>query len=483
MLIVAIILFLFVFGALGFKKPAVALLTAPVVCFMLVLGGVWGAADELVIFAPVLFLVTLVAVLLPRRGAEPTQWPQQAAKWILLSIVALLLVAVAFALFGHGGILGLVFVILLIGTIISFALTSRHELAAYIISTIGSSMRQNLPLPMALESAASGQTDKRARILRGIRKWLVQGYSLSDSVKRGYPKCPGYAVAMISAAERIDQLPLAVGSIEADMVSRADETKQIRPIHPGYFIILMMVLFFIVLGLATFVLPKFHEVIQDMTEGELPAATWVLLSIVEIVIYKTGPALWIILAFIVLVVVPVSIQIKFRPRRPHKPYLLSRITDYIRWHLPIIYWFENNYSTTQAVELLRLSLNAGCTVNEAIANTLDLDVNNCFKKRLKRWLERVEAGENIAASARQARVGEAVAWAFDEKVNRGNTLTILETLESFYRSNYSYRVNLARFIMYPCLTLVMGAVVGFVVYAMFSPGVAVVHYLADSMLP
>jgi type II secretory pathway component PulF len=72
-----------------------------------------------------------------------------------------------------------------------------------------------------------------------------------------------------------------------------------------------------------------------------------------------------------------------------------------------------------------------------------------------------------------------LAWAFDQQTNQGNTLAVLEALESFYRSNYSYRVNLARFIMCPCITILVGTMVGFVVYSIFSPMVAIINNLAS----
>jgi hypothetical protein len=93
---------------------------------------------------------------------------------------------------------------------------------------------------------AAGRTDKRSRILSNIKKWLVEGYWLSESIKRGYPRCPGYALAMIAAAERIDQLPLAVESLEADMIARARERRKLRPVHPFYPVILMLFVFFMV---------------------------------------------------------------------------------------------------------------------------------------------------------------------------------------------------------------------------------------------
>jgi len=207
------------------------------------------------------------------------------------------------------------------------------------------------------------------------------------------------------------------------------------------------------------------------------------MGIVRFIRYEFGWLIWLAFVLTIFVVVPVSIRVRFRPRRPEKPYLLSRIGDYIKWHLPILHWFEKNYSMVQVVELLRLSLNAGYTVDDTIKNTLELDVNNCFRKRLKEWLERVKRGDNISTAVRESKLGPALAWAFDEQVNQGNTLSILETLESFYRSNYSYYVNLARFIMWPCITLIMGLMVGFVIYAIFSPGIVIIKRMAELVTP
>ncbi len=484
MFVVIAILILFLYAILVYKKPGVALVTSPIVCSLLFFAAVmrdtfWGALSALVIF-----ITTLVMISVSGLKLESEEWPQRVAKLGLISIAVLSFIIFAFILFGPLGSFGLGFLILFICAIVSYGLTSRHVVSSYVISTIGSSMRQNLPLPMALETAAGGQKDNRSKILMRIKKWLVQGYSLSESIKRGYPKCPGYAVAMITAAEKFDQLPLAIGAIEADIAVRADERRKIKPVHLFYPLILIVFMSFMVFLLMWRVIPIYINIFTEMTgEVELPAATRFLSSIANFIAYQYGWLFGLVFALIVLMVIPVSIYIRFRPRWPDKPYLLSRIGDFIKWHLPILHWFEKNYSRVQVVELLRLSLNAGCTVNDAIANTLGLDVNNCFRKRLKRWLVKVEAGENIAASAKKAGLGSALAWAFNEQINQGNTLAILDTLEFFYRSNYSYRVNLARYIMLPCVTLIMGMMVGFVVYAIFSPGVMIIHYLAELVTP
>ena len=486
------ILILVLYVILSVIKPGIALITSPVVCSLLAYAGVLTGISEAVLTAPVIFLVTLAIISVKSGEPDAEQWPQIWAKWILIIIAFLLLLATAIVVFSSVGDAGFIpftlfFIatLIFIGAIISYALTSRHATAAYVISTIGSSMRQNLPLPMALESAAGGRDDSRSKILQRIQKWLVQGCSLSESINRGYPKCPAYAAAMIAAAERIDQLPLAMEAIEADMAAKADERRKIRPVHPLYPVILIVFTFLILWGVMTFVIPPFESALTEMVGGEvdLPAPTRLLIGIANLMENEYG---WLIVsafALIVLVVVRSSTQIGSRPRRPQEQYLLSRIGDFIKWHLPVLHWFEKNYSMVQTVELLRLSLNAGSTVNDAIANTIDLNVNDCFRKRLKRWLQKVECGDNIAAAARKERLGSPLAWAFDGQVNQDNTLAILETLESFYRSNYSYRANIVRFIMWPCITLVLGTAVGFVLYSVLSPMIMILNTMANAVTP
>ena len=59
------------------------------------------------------------------------------------------------------------------------------------------------------------------------------------------------------------------------------------------------------------------------------------------------------------------------------------------------------------------------------------------------------------------------------------TPAVLDMLESFYRSNYSYRINLARFILWPCIIIALGLTVGFVVTAVFLPSISIVNLLSS----
>jgi type II secretory pathway component PulF len=500
MLLFVATLLVILYVLLGLKRPGIALVTAPIACALFVCAAALSTNDEgttfqALLLAPVIFGAALISILLSKSEPDRKQRAQTWARWLLwgfaflLFIVTCLFAVANLPFFQFPFLLLFLFAITFIGAAISYGLTSRHATATYVISTIGSSMRQNLPLPMALESAAGGRDDNRARILSSISKWLVQGFSLSESIKRGFPKCPGYAAAMITAAERINQLPLAFSSIEADMAEKAEESRTLRSVNPYYPnpyypLVLIFCVGNVVWAVLTFVMPLFMQILMEMTPAaQLPAATRALIQIVRFVAWDRGVLFFIALAFMVLVVLPFCIYVRFRRRRPHEPYTTSQIGDFIKWHLPVFYGFEKNYSMLQTAEMLRLSLNAGGTVNEAIDSALSLDVNGCYRKRLQKWLEKVEAGQNIAAAARQSGVGSGLAWAFDEQANQGNTPAVLETLESLYRSSYSYRVNLARFIMCPCVTLIMASIVGFVVYAIYSAPVAIIYQMAETIYP
>ena len=482
MILIVAILALGLYFFLGVKKPGTALITSPIAA----VGGIYFGAEYDTVSASaiaiIIFPATLATIITAHRNKDEYCWPYEWAKWISAIVGICVLLAILGALFSSGLFYAGFFLLLAFASFARYAATSRHVTALYIISTIGSSLRQNLPLATALQAAASGRRNKQSKILRSISKWLVEGYTLSQAIKRGYPKCPAYATSMIAAAEKIGQLPKAIKSVEADMIEKADESKKIRPFNSVYPVVVLTIAFFIVGGLVWFILPKFKNILTEAGIAEMPWATQVLIDIAG---YMLNDAAWVVvlLVLVVLVGIVVSTRARLRPRRPEKPYLISRIADFIKWNLPVLHWFELNYSLVRVVELLKISLNAGCTVNESIRNTLGMDVNNRFRKRLARWLEKVEQGQNISTAAGSSRIGSAIAWAFDDQINPGNAPDILEMLEQFYRTNYSYRANLTRFILEPCVVLMMGVCIGFIVYALFVPMVAITNHYSNGFVP
>ena len=469
MLLNITIFILVLYILLGFKTPRFAIITLPVVGTILF---ILAASNDLFVSAVVslcIFPATLISILFMQHEADVIPWPKRAAKTSLIVLICIILLWVfsvtISSLLGMyiGMFMGFMFLYF-----VGASFTQRNATIAFVISTIGASIRQNLPLPMALQSASENIKYKHSQILRRISKWLVQGYSLSESIKRGFGRCPARITALIAAGEKTGQIPQVMQAIEKDLLQKADDSRRTKPVYPAaYFIVVLVVISLITLGLMVGVIPKFSCIVRELVGGNLPISTRILIAVADAIVFKYGRLTTIVIGIVFLMSI-IYIKVRFRPRRSERPLLLSRIGDFIKWHLPILHWFENNYSTLQVVEVLRISLNAGCTINNAIANTINLDVNCCFRKQLKKWLKGVEAGCNIATAARQCGLANSLSWAFQQQENPENTLPVLEMLESVYRSNYSYRVNLARFIILPSTTICLGAMVGFVAHAVFS---------------
>lgn len=476
-MLLTVTLFVFIsFVVLGLKKPGFSLVVSPFISSMLYIFAASGHFVKFpsAIISLLIFPTVLLIIVFRRYDTDTIPWPKVWAKRILISFFALALLIIMFIIslpLGgiFAGILGLFF-----GCVIGAVAIGRNSTIAFVISTIGASMRQNLPLPLALQSASENLKYKHSQILRQISKWLVQGYSLSESIKRGFKNCPANITALIAAGEKIGQVPQVVQSIEFDLLENATDSKRIRPVYPAaYFITVLIIMSFLVLSLMIGVIPKFSTVMKDLAGTELPKSTQILIEISDAIVFKYS---WFTLAVIgfLFIISIFYLRVKFRPRRTEKPLMLSRIGDFIKWHLPIVRWFEINYSTLQVVEVLKISLNAGTTINEAIRNTIELDVNCQLRKKLKEWLRLVETGENPSDAVRRCGLANSLSLAFERQTSHESTLPVLEMLESVYRSNYSYRVNLARFILLPCTTIVLGAMVGFVAYSIVSAMVEII---------
>ena len=241
---------------------------------------------------------------------------------------------------------------------------------------------------------------------------------------------------------------------------------------------MILTLGWVLAAFSSYLIPSFTRMFEEMG-ASLPAPTRALMHFWD----SLGGWIFSLVFWLTVIGVPVGIYTTFRARRRNKFQILAWLGDGLKWCLPIGRWFERNRSMLQTVEVLRLSLNAGSTIDEAIAATIQLDVNRCFRQRLRRWLARVRRGEDVADAARASQLGRSLAWAFDRAANPGNAPAALEALESICRNDYSYHINLARFVGWPTAVVVMALVVGYVVYALFLGMIHLTRSAGATMIP
>ncbi|MBP8304711.1 MAG: type II secretion system F family protein [Phycisphaerae bacterium] len=461
--------------AVAYRRPGIGILLALPGCLILCLFGAAAELPLMVALGVSVLIGTLVVIAAAPRDPLASPRPRRWARLTLWGLLALVVSLAVLVVLGPLGIPVLLVLVLGVAGALVSGLEARRATVSVVLSTLNAAMRQNLPLPMALDSAGAGRDDMAGHAMRQISRWLVQGYPLSEAICLGFPRCPGRAYGMIVAAERMGQVPAALEVIERDRTAAVERRNLVNPVFPFYPLALIVVIALIVSFLMTFVIPQFSSVLGELTDGPLPVATELLIQVHRCV----RDWIWTVVVAAVLICGVVLILRRWQSRRPGRPRPLSGVVDSVRWVLPISRSFERDRSMVQTADALRLALDAGHTVDQAIAATLSLDTNLWFRRRLRAWLSAVQQGQDAASAALKSRLAPALAWAFDTRVNQGNTPTVLEMIGSFYQSNYSYRVNLARLFLWPCVTVAMACVVGFVAYAVFSPLVAVLYASMD----
>jgi len=182
---------------LAFKKPGIAIITSPIASFAcaMIVFSEWIYTDEFQVVAITLSLLivpvtlTVIRFLLPHDDSG-NRWPRIVSVWIFRMtgyLFSLVLLTAFFNIFGVG--MWILFTVF----ICRYYTTHCRAIEMDVISTIGACMRQNLPLAMAMETAAASYPPRHARItglsaVSGIHN--IHGHSrrIPGPVTRGHTK-------------------------------------------------------------------------------------------------------------------------------------------------------------------------------------------------------------------------------------------------------------------------------------------------------
>lgn len=421
----------------------------------------------LLIIPPGLVIIRLT----PVGGVIDVPWYRTVAGFVLSLIgYGVLLTISVFLLQGFGP--GMF--VLILSAIIYSKKVMRYNLAWQTLNVITAAIRLNLPLPMALNTASQGAPRKQKLIFQRIAYWLSQGLPLSDAIKTGYSKCPTEILSAFRAAEQIHQIPDLANWIEGYMKEKTQKNRPFQSFSSLYPLFVLLVVILLTYGLSVFILPTFATVAGDMSEGKepLPRQLVFLLKITNFSLRQTTIIYGVILIAVCLLFLLIA---RLRRRKPEKPRILSILGDGLRWFCPGLSWFEKNFSAMMTIQTLTSATKAGFPITTALRQCFLLDINWFYRKKLLDWLNRIEQGQDIAQSARSAGLGTSLAWAFDSAMHRGDTPMTLETLGEIINNQYRFRSSLLRQILWPMQIVLLGCVVGFVVYTFFSSMVNITH--------
>lgn len=352
------------------------------------------------------------------------------------------------------------------------AFARRRARTAIIFRHLGLIVRQNLPLPTALQSAANGETGATRRVLLRLARSTRMGMPLSQALAHAFPAVPGLPLSVVQAAERSGTLPSALGELNEHFFRRPEPAGS-DPAHRWLLYCAVLVEFAVVYALMNFfVLPKFM-VLSQRWDTPWPVVTCDIVRAAQV----TGPAPQTALGHIfrlmvagLTVLIPlfvVSGLARLRPRRADHVGAVSLVSDFIRWQLWPFRKLAWATCCARALPTLRLALAAGWTLPEAAERASEIDINYFGRRRLRGWAEQLREGRDAVAAGRTLGFPAMLLAQMALGMRDGQLSAPLYQAECYYRALETRWKLFFLQLLQPVAVLYLGALVGIFSAAVF----------------
>jgi type IV pilus assembly protein PilC len=295
---------------------------------------------------------------------------------------------------------------------------------------------------------------KLKETLRAVREDIEAGLLLSDALAK-HPKVfnPLY-VAMVKAGEAGGVLEESLDRV-ADQLEKDDSLRRQVKAAMMYPAVVLSFAFLVLIGLIAFIVPVFVGVFEDFG-GELPAITAFTVGISKAV---TG-------SWYLLIAIGVALVVAFKKWKSSswgRPQW-----DAFRLKIPMKIGV-----TVQKIALARWSRTfsalyaAGVPILQATGKTAG---NAVVEKAMVDVVESVKSGGSIAAPLREQPVfPPMVAQMIAVGEETGGLDAMLSKVADFYEDEVAAAIKALTSILEPIMIVFVGAIVGFIVVAMYMP--------------
>jgi len=282
------------------------------------------------------------------------------------------------------------------------------------------------------------------------------GMEISEAMTKFPRMFPEIYINMVKAGEASGQLDIILNRL-AEFLEAAESLKSEIKSAMTYPIISLVLIFSITGYLLVGVVPKFKTMF-DALHGELPAITQYVLAVSNW-LTNNVPTLVVI---IIVIIIAYKFFIRFRP--------MQRIRDTIWLKLPVFGPLFQKVAISRFARTFGTLLSSGVPLLGALEIVATTAGNVVIEETLMETKENVRKGETLTTHL-------ATSWVFPPMVVKmigigeksGALETLLGKISDFYDEQVHATVKALTSLIEPIMLMVMGAVVGIIVLAIFYP--------------
>jgi type IV pilus assembly protein PilC len=310
------------------------------------------------------------------------------------------------------------------------------------------------------------QNPKLKRILREIQVEVESGQTLSKSMQK-YPKVfNNLFIGLIRAGEvggvLEESLQRLSHFLEKDMELRRKVKAALT-----YPTIVVVVAILIVLGLCTFIVPKFVELFKDLGVKELPAMTQVLVDFSDFLKTKWYIGLGIILAL--------WLSIKYAGTTK----LGRRVIDRLKLKVPVFGKLGHKIALARFSRTLSTLLVSGVPILQALETVAGTVGNEIIAEAIMNARARIREGDRVNEPLEKSKMfPPMVVHMISIGEESGALDQMLSKIAEFYEGEVESTLQSLTAAIEPVMIVFLGVCVGFIVIAMFAPLLQVIQNLS-----
>ncbi|MDO8304040.1 MAG: type II secretion system F family protein [Sedimentisphaerales bacterium] len=308
------------------------------------------------------------------------------------------------------------------------------------------------------------------RVIGYVADDIEGGETLSGAMAK-YPKTfDRLFVNMVAAGEAGGVLDLILSRL-ADFMEKAAKLKSRVKGAMIYPAVVMFAAFGIVMGLMIMVIPKFTEVLTEMTNGaKLPALTTGLMAVSSWIAFQYGWA--------VLVGIPFAIMFVMRFLKKFQPCRL--VLDMITLRMPVMGQIVSKTSIARWTRTLGTLIGAGVPILEAINITRETAGNEVFANMLGKVHYGIRQGDTFANPLKQSKTVDGIVTNMVEVGEEtGDLDKMLLKVADNYDEDVDVLVGSLMSLLEPVMIIVLGTIVGTIVLAIFLPMITIITSLSS----
>jgi type II secretory pathway component PulF len=293
-------------------------------------------------------------------------------------------------------------------------------------------------------------------ILGQVHKDVTGGKSISDAMQAQAAIFGDAYVASVAAGEAAGKLPEVLGRLAQFQRSEMRIRATVRTLL-AYPLLLTSVSSLVVIGLVTFVLPKFVDIFAQF-DVSLPMITRVIVAVSDVIRQHIFVLLPLVMAAIVGLLVSRNVESG------------RRKWDYAMLNTPVLRDITRAFYIGRTFRLLGLMIESGVPLLEGLKLTRNSVRNVLYRRLFDDLEESILNGRGLAASLITAGFVPAVAAEMVLTAERTGTLgMVTELMGEHYEEEGESKLRELATLLEPLIIVVMGVIVATIVMAVMLP--------------